>query len=369
MVTCREENGPCRGDTFPSFDTHTRIEPVERYSCDPSHQPVDHAGLAGVVSGYRVVMGDCKLLLMKSRRAPVVALALVSLAFLSCSDDTQKAPLDSAAAAIPRGVAPPAAANTGWAEAAGPALLLSAVADPGGVSLVLPQLTDSGLANSGQPDVSGLANSRVELFGSHGLAGEATLLTVASTTGADGCRAWPQGRLSAVPQKPWRVGFINGRVTGTALDSIEGMSAKDSAAFTTEIIRIVSSYSQTGDSAYRGLPFSVRKAYRFSIGSTPVFVANVVRKINQEANPRQEHYLVIAERSGGTYREAFQTRTAGSEESVQTNDILAVINIVETGQPAIVVTFEGEEGGRVGLIERASGGRWRVVWRSAYTGC
>lgn len=194
-------------------------------------------------------------------------------------------------------------------------------------------------------------------------------MSVSSRTGVDGCRVWPQARLSGIPPKPWRVGFINGRVTGTALDSIEGMGAADSAAFTSEIIRIVSSYSQTGDSAYRGLPFSVRKAYRFSIGSTPVFVANVVRKINQEANPRQEHYLVIAERSGGTYREAFQTRTAGSEELVQTNDILAVINIVETGQPAIVVTFEGEEGGRVGLIERVSGGQWRVVWRSAYTGC
>ncbi len=314
-------------------------------------------------------MGDYKLPLMKLSRSTVAAPVLVFVVLLSCRDESGKVPVDSPAASVPQEVVPPAPVSTGWDDAAGPALILSTVADPGGVSIVLPQLTDSSLANSGELDVSALANARVELFGLHGLSGEATLTPVASQAGADGCRAWPQGRLSAVPKKPWRVGFVNGRVTAMALDSIEGMNAGDSAAFTTEITRIVSSYSQKGDSAYRGLPFSVRKAYRFSIGSTSGFVASVVRKINAEANPRQEHYLVVAERSGGAYREAFQTRTAGSEEAVQTNDILAVINIVETGQPAIVVTFEGEEGGRVGLIERASGGRWRVVWRSAYTGC
>lgn len=369
VVTCSEKNWSCRRDTLSSFDTDARIEPVEGNSRDPSHQPVDHAELAGVVAGFRVVIGDYKLLLMKLSRVPGVASALVVFVVLSCSDESGKAPVDSSAASAPQPVAPPVTANTGWDEAAGPALILSTAADPGGVSLVLPQLTDSSLANSADVDVSALVNSRVELFGSHGLSGEATLMSASLGTGVDGCRAWPQARLSGIPPKPWRVGFINGRVTGTALDSIEGISAADSAAFTAEIIRIASSYSQAGDSAYRGLPFSVRKAYRFSVGSTPVFVANVVRKINAEANPRQEHSLVIAERSGGTYRAAFQTRTAGSEESVQTNDILAVVNIVETGQPAIIVTFEHEDGGRVGLVERASGGRWRVVWRSAYTGC
>lgn len=158
-------------------------------------------------------------------------------------------------------------------------------------------------------------------------------------------------------------------MTSVQLDSIEGMSGSDSAAFTGEITSIVSPYAQRGDSVFRGLPFAVRKAYRFSVASTTGFVASVVRKISEEANPRQEHFLVVAERSGGTYREVFQTRAAGPEESVQTNEILAVVNIVETGQPAIVVTFEYEEGGRVGLIERASGGQWRPVWRSAHTGC
>lgn len=315
-------------------------------------------------------MSDYKLLLMNSRCALVAASALVFVVLFACNGESRNTPVDSSATNAPGpGVVSPPAPSTGWDEAAGPALILLTTTNPGSVVVVLPYLTDSTLADSEQFDFSTLLNSRVELFGPHGLAGEATLLAVASPVGVEGCQTWPQGRISESPAKSWRVGFLEGRVTGVPLDSIEGMNDADSSAFTREITRIVSSYSQRGDSVFHGLPFSVRKAYRFSIGSTPGFIASVVRKINEEANPRQEHFLVIAERSGGTYREVFQTRTAGSEESVQTNEILAVINLVETGQPAIVVTFEHEDGGRVGLLERVSEGRWRVIWRSAYTGC
>lgn len=315
-------------------------------------------------------MSDCKLQPMNSCGVLVVASSLLVIALSGCNGEVRKAPVDSTATTAPRpGAGLPLAPNTGWNEAAGGVLFLSTTPDPRSVAVVLPNLTDSMLVNARDLDSTALPNSRVELFGPHGLAGEITLLAVSPPAAVPGCQSWPHAGISEPPRKSWRIGFLKGRVTGVPLDSIEGMSSTDSATFTAEITRMISSSSQAGDSAFQGLPFAVKKAYRFSTGSTVGFIATIVRKINEEANPRQEHFLLIGEGSGGILREVFRTRTAGSEESVQTNEILAFVNVVETGQPAIAVTFEQEEGGRVGLLERASDGRWRVVWRSAYTGC
>ncbi|MEJ7760088.1 MAG: hypothetical protein WKF55_10930 [Gemmatimonadaceae bacterium] len=307
---------------------------------------------------------------MNSRRVVVPVAILLYAAVLACDDDSRKAAADSAAmSARAPAVVAPVLPSTGWDEAAGPALILSTTNDPLSAAVILPGLTDNTLASSRQSDSSVLSNSRVELFGPGGLAGEAVFQAAGASTSADSCQSWPQGRISQRPKRPWRVGFEEGRMKGVPLDSIEGMSDADSAAFTAEILRIVMPYSQRGDSAFHGLPFSVRKAYRFPVVSTRGFIASVVRKINEEANPRQEHFLVIAERSGGSYREVFQSRASGAEDSVRTNEILAVMNLVETGQTAIAVTFEDGEGWRVGLLERVSGGQWRVMWKSAYTSC
>ena len=307
---------------------------------------------------------------MNSRRVIASVSAVTWVALLACNGDRKKAAADSSAigARVPAVVAP-ATPSTGWDEAAGPALILSTTNDPASAAVILPGLTDNTLASSGQSDSSVLSNSRVELFGPGGLAGEAVFQVAATSIGVDSCQSWPQGRISERPKRPWRVGFEKGRMKGVPLDSIEGMSDADSAAFTGEIMRIVLPYAQRGDSAFHGLPFSVRKAYRFPVVSTRGFVASVVRKINEEANPRQEHFLIIAERSGGAYREVFQSRASGPEESVRTNEILAVVNLVETGKTAIAITFEDGEGWRVGLVERVSGGQWRVMWKSAYTSC
>lgn len=317
-------------------------------------------------------MSASKLLLMNSHRVFVVASALVFNTLVACDSDQREVSMDSAAAANasrPKVVVPPAP-STGWDEAAGPALILPTSTEPSGaVAVVLPQLTDSMLASAGQLDLTALSNSRVELFSPRGRAGEATVSSITPRPVVEGCQAWPQGVISATPKTAWQVGFIKGRATAMPVDSIEGMSDADSAAFTRDIMSLMSLPSKAEDSAFTGLPFAVRKAYRFSSGSTKGFIASSVRKINEEANPRQEHFLIVAERSGDVYKEVFRARTAGSEESVQTHEVLALVNLVETGRTAIVVSFESEVGRRLGLLERASDSRWRVVWRSAYAGC
>jgi hypothetical protein len=149
------------------------------------------------------------------------------------------------------------------------------------------------------------------------------------------------------------------------------MAGKDSSEITSALARLASAVSANGDSAFRGLPFSVRKAYRFSLGGTSVVVGNVIRRINEEANPRVEHLLLVAERanSGEDYKVAFQNRSAGSEDEVRTNGILAAVQFVQTRRPALVITFESDNGGQVALLERLRSNTWGITWRSAYTGC
>jgi hypothetical protein len=126
-----------------------------------------------------------------------------------------------------------------------------------------------------------------------------------------------------------------------------------------------------GGSAFHGIPFSVRKAYRLETPALSVIVAEIVRRINEEANPREERLLLVGDRQTGDsdYHLAFHTRSSGAEESLETSDVLAGFTLTRSGQPAIAVTFDYEEGGKVGLLERVSGKEWKLVWKSAYSGC
>jgi hypothetical protein len=116
----------------------------------------------------------------------------------------------------------------------------------------------------------------------------------------------------------------------------------------------------------------VRSAYTFRLDSTEVVVADIVRSINEEANPRVEHLLIIGERPAGTrgkYDVAYYSRTAGAEDATQATEVLSVVFIGAGKRPAVVVSIEYDDGGKIGLIERTAPGEWRARWTSAYTDC
>jgi hypothetical protein len=120
------------------------------------------------------------------------------------------------------------------------------------------------------------------------------------------------------------------------------------------------------------LPFRVRSAYTFRLDSIDVVIADVVRSVNEEANPRLEHLLIIGEKSAGTpgkYNAGYYSRTAGAEETTQATEVLAAVQIGRSKRPAVVVNIENDDGRRLGLIERTGSGQWRSRWRSAYTDC
>jgi hypothetical protein len=168
------------------------------------------------------------------------------------------------------------------------------------------------------------------------------------------------------------VGFASGRVTAIPLDSIEAMSSVDSSALAKTIAEKLALLPVASDPTFRGLPFRVRSAYTFRTDSIEGVVADAVRIVAEEANPRLEHFFVIGERrakSTAKYNIAYYSRTAGAEEAAEATELLAVVLIGPMKRHAAVVNVEYDEGGKLGLLERTAPGKWLFRWRSAYTGC
>ena len=100
--------------------------------------------------------------------------------------------------------------------------------------------------------------------------------------------------------------------------------------------------------------------------------ADIVRALNEEANPRIEHIFLIGERernSTGKYAIGYYNRTAGAEETTQAAAVLAALEIGSSRRKAFVVNVESDKSARFGLIEREGYSKWRPSWWSANTGC
>ena len=250
-------------------------------------------------------------------------------------------------------------------------MILAAVDNPLSAAVVLPGESDSTLAAMKAFQLDLLSNAPIDLFGPGGSAGQVNLKVNSQRSTGEGCVAWPVAQLSSQPGAPWKVGFAKGRATALQLDSIDGMSPADSASITTELAKLASAASVKSDPAFQGLPFIVQKGYRTSFGKTSILIGSIVRKINEEASPRVENLLLVAEKSDASsdYVNAFQSRTSGTEDDVRTNSVVAAVHFIHTNRPALVVSFEYDDGGQVALLERVADHDWRITWRSAYTGC
>jgi len=273
-----------------------------------------------------------------------------------------------------KAVTPPvtgSAPGTGWDSAAGPVLIVAASRAPTDVVIVLPGLTDSMLAETLRFELRGLVNTPVELFNFSGLAGSSILQVSSQSSNPTGCVKWPTGRLASSVSPGWKVALEKGKAIGLPLDSMEGMTGPDSARFVTDIRKAALSLIDGVDPVFRGIPFFIRKGYRLTMSASSVVIGDAVRKINEEANPREEHLFLLAERSGDdtVYRIGFHLRSAGAEESLETSEILAALRLTQSGRLVMVITFDYEDGGKIGLLERLAAKNWQVVWKSAYTDC
>lgn len=305
---------------------------------------------------------------------------LAALAIGACERVGNSPPTDTASA-LPSPppdsgeLSPP---STGWIDEAGPVLLVAVA--PTQAAVVFPHATDSTLADSGPLTPAGIVGSTAELFARAGAAGSARLAASAGTEDsvlAEGCVAWPTVRVARSERagraggREWTVGLLRGHAASLPLDSLEAASRADSARITASVARLASTLPNDTAEGFHGLPFAVRGVRRFQVDSgTDAFVADVVRRINQEANPREEHILLVAERQdGGEWVAAYSERSSGKEETIEVRDVLAALALGANRQPAIVIARDHADGFTYSLVTRSGPRSWRLAWSSAYTGC
>jgi hypothetical protein len=264
-----------------------------------------------------------------------------------------------------------------WDSAAGPALF---VAGPTAVEalVIAPRYTDTTALDSARSDLEPLRATQLDLFAGGRHVGRARVGSVSTSIRTDSCRTWPTARLvvtagDTAATKEWNVAFEVGRATELTLDSIAGLPTADSARLAADIARIASALPGDTSAAFRGLPFVVNKAWRTQTPSGQVLlVAIVVRNVNQEANPRQERILLIAERDSaagpGRYTTQYWERVAGLEETLEATDLVALVLLGADRRPTLIVARDTGTGSSYALIERI-GGQWQRRWASAYAGC
>lgn len=261
--------------------------------------------------------------------------------------------------------------NTGWDPAAGSVVITPFDNSLDTVAVIVPEATDStvSIVESVRAPVAGLT---FDLFSRGGKIASAVRSTPLSPpdTSKQECYGWPLARLVG-KQPDWSVGLATGRAEAIALDSIEAMRGSDSASLAASLTRAAATLPGSSDPTFRGLPFRIRSAFTFRIDSVDAVAADVVRAVNEEANPRIEHLLLVVERPVGStsaYTVRYSNRTAGKEESAQASDLLAVVAFGDSKRPAIIINIDYGEGSRLGLLERIDD-EWRATWRSAYTDC
>lgn len=262
-----------------------------------------------------------------------------------------------------------------WRDENGPVLAIAGES-AGTAILVLPALDTP---RTSIDDVESLRDLEVELFNTNGRVGNGRLrprVGTPSDADADACAEWPVAQLIAskgARSARWSVGLAAGSATALAMDSLAGMHQPDSARLAAEIAKLASVMPNDTAPMFRGLPFRVQTAYRVRFGGSAIIVATVVRMINQEANARSEHLLLVAEQdlnapaSKLTLR--YSERVSGPEESTETVDVLAALLLGPERRPTIVLGRSDDSGTAFALVERNPSGTWTLQWSSPYTDC
>lgn len=309
------------------------------------------------------------------------ALAAASLALAAACERAAPPPRADSVAPPPPPVrvdsvpTPPVPGEITWdAEGAGPALFVPGdTARPRDAVAVLPDSTVLGADSTLAAAAATLDGVALDLFAPGGRVGGARVAASAGDALADECAPGPAVRLTGgAAATGWKVAFAAGRATAVATDSVEGLAGADSAARTADAARLASLVPRTNSGEFAGLPFSVRQVRRFTAGGTETLVAEVVRKVAQEANPREQHVLVVGERPAGgraKYELAYHETSVGDESNVETRDLLAVVLLGADRRPTVVVNRESAEGIAYSLVERRRALSWRVRWTSGTAGC
>lgn len=295
---------------------------------------------------------------------------LTLLVAIGCQDSSRNAS-GSSRTSLPPVFSLGPASSTNWDVDAGPLMLVSLGGGFDSAAVVLPEVTDSTM-NEIQGIVPPLSGLVFELFSRGGNVGSSTVASLPTTGSAQrDCYSWPAARVESA-KVGWRVGLVRGNAKVIALDSIGSLSSADSATLAASLAQSAATLPVSADPVFVRLPFRVRSAYTFRLDSTQVVIADVVRSLNEEANPRIEDIFLIGERpvgATGKYTVGYFNRIAGAEETIQATEVLTALELGASRRPAAIVNVESEDGSQLGFIERIAPGQWRYTWKSAYTDC
>ena len=311
-------------------------------------------------------------------RGQLITVVAVALLLLGCErKPPDAARKDTAVTVVPPrdSVIPPPREVSTWDTTAGTALFVAG-ATPHEALIIAPRFTSETALDSGVTDSARLQSIRVELFKGGQRVGLATVASIANSSRTDSCRTWPSARLRPVAgdtsTTTWTVAFESGHAVAVSVDSIEALASADSARLAADIARLASALPGDTSAIFRGLPFVVTKAWRSHLPSgQTLLTAVVVRNVNQEANPRQERILLVAERDSvpnARYAALYSERTVGLEETIETTDVIGFLLLGEDRHPTVIVSRDSGNGVSYGLIERI-GGQWQRRWTSTYAGC
>ena len=308
-------------------------------------------------------------------RCSLTCALTLALLVAGCERAGDKPTANAAAPSVPvRDSSMGAVAGSGWHDADGPFILVAGESPHTG-AMVFP----------GQGDTTTLAIPGALAFHDHPtltLLGRAGTVGRARLTGAlfasdTSCDAWPIARLApldpASDRARWSVAFVEHTAHGLALDSVEHLSRADSARLVAELARLASGLPNDTVATLRGLPFNVRGAWRFPVDASVIgVVAEITRRVAQEANQREERLLVVAERdtaSTSRWTASYSLRATGTEETVDAFDVLAVARLGRDARLVVVMSRESVHGIWYEIIARDADGHWRRQWRSPPAGC
>ncbi len=246
----------------------------------------------------------------------------------------------------------------------------------------MPRFTDSTVVEAPAVDTVLTGHPDVDLFARHGRVGTAKLSAQADGNFSGSCTTWPTAHVNTTdgPPPDWSVAFTVGHATALPMDSVPVLSEADSAKRAADVARVASALANDTAQSFRGVPFSLRDAHRFTLPSgDTVIAAEVVRRLNQEANPEEEHILIVMERDTAPgpnrgpppYVAVYSERTSGPEDDVETDEVLAGVLLGRGPRavPTIVLARDYGDGNSYTLIQRTAPHQWRARWSSAYVGC
>lgn len=312
----------------------------------------------------------------------LLASACVTAALLlgACERRQNVPPVDSSVPLRPAPVGPSGAPSAStWDARLGPVLLVAGPT-PDVATIVVGDSSRSGADTVTEREAIAIRSTPALLLGRSdsvqlGILQEAH---VGKNEDETECTGWPTWRIAGAHAgstlAPWSIGFVGTTVQPVRMDSIENLSRADSARLAAEVTRLASTLPSTGSERFTGLPFTVTTLWRFRAGpGVEGVAANLVRHVNEEARPSEERTLVIAERDSSHRDErftlAYYDRSQGSEETVESRDILALARAAPDAQPMLILARDYGDGMAYAIIQRDPSGRWREKWRSARGHC